>query len=181
MEDKLLTIFVAVMGLLSTVIGFVLGQRLEKHKQTMVIKSNLLLPIEDWLNGAERMNGMLGDTVGAISAGLPIPVIYNFEERRTIQQKMSEGTNKVLGILLSESLLTRQNKKQVNTLSENIGQISQILQRELLPLENEISALGNKGQITDEMRNSVISVNGKLNLLLFASHSLIAKIKTHFA
>ena len=180
MEDKLLTIFVAVMGLLSTVIGFVLGQRLEKHKQTMVIKSNLLLPIEDWLNGAERMNGMLGDTVSAISSGLPIPIIYNFEERRIIHQKMSEGTNKVLGILQSEGLLTRNNKKQINTLSENIGQISQILQRELLPLENAISGLGEKRQIPEELRRGVISVNGKLNVLLFASHSLIAKIKTRY-
>jgi hypothetical protein len=177
MDEK----FIAALGLLASVICFYLGQIFERRKQTMIIKSNLLIPIEDWLNGAERMNGMLSDTVSAISAGLPIPVIYNFEERRTIQQKMSEGTNNVLGILVSKGLYTINNKKQINTLTENIGQISQILQRELLPLEDEVSALGNSGIINEEIRKRIESVNGRLNLLLFASHSLIAKIKTYYA
>ena len=180
MENNLILIFVAIMGLLSSVICFVLGQRFERHKQTMIIKTNLLLPIEEWLNGAERMSSMFGDTVNTIEAGIPIPMIYNFEERRTLYQKMSEGTNKVLGILESEGLLTGKNRKQVEKLSENIGEISHLLQRVILPLENEITRLSTTEKLSADQKTRVVAVSQNIGVLLFASHSIIAKLKTQY-
>jgi len=107
--------FISILGLAGTllagVISFILGQRWERQRQSLLIRAQMLIPIEEWLRGAERMIGILGDTMTSVIAQSPLPVTYDLEERRKATQFMIERTNVVLGILQSNSLRTGQTRK----------------------------------------------------------------------
>lgn len=60
-------------------LGFLLGQYAEKSKQSLEIRSEMLKPIEEWLTGAEKFNGILGDTISTVLNNMPLPTIYNLE------------------------------------------------------------------------------------------------------
>jgi len=142
--SELLIAILGVSGtLLSGIISFVLGQRAERQKQSLVIRSEMLIPIEEWLKGAEKMVGILGDTASAIALNLPTPVNYNLDERRKASTFMSENTNAVLGILDSKSLQTRSTKRLTNELEMVISRLDQAIKFQLLPMESEIISRAN--------------------------------------
>jgi len=142
--SELLIAILGVSGtLLSGIISFVLGQRAERQKQSLVIRSEMLIPIEEWLKGAEKMVGILGDTASAIALNLPTPVNYNLDERRKASTFMSENTNAVLGILDSKSRQTRSTKRLTNELEMVISRLDQAIKFQLLPMESEIISRAN--------------------------------------
>jgi hypothetical protein len=69
----------------------------------------MLKPIEEWLQGTEKLVGILGDTLSSITIDSPVPINYDFDEQRKAVHFMTEKTNIVVGILASESLSRRQN------------------------------------------------------------------------
>ena len=86
------TLLITLLGIIGTVLGsiisFLLGTRREKKKQSLIIRSQLLEPIEEWLQGAEKMIGIFYDTIITLVQGLPYPMTYNPEERRIATQIM---------------------------------------------------------------------------------------------
>jgi hypothetical protein len=41
----------------------------------------MLKPIEEWLQGTEKLVGILGDTLSSITIDSPVPINYDFDER----------------------------------------------------------------------------------------------------
>lgn len=53
-ETSLLSILGIFSPILSSVIGFILGKRYERRKQGLIIRSEMLKPIEEWLGGGRE-------------------------------------------------------------------------------------------------------------------------------
>ena len=112
---------IAILGLactlLGVIVGHVLGQRAERQKQSLIIRAEMLKPIEEWLKGAEKIVGILSDTMASILNDLPLPISYNMDERRRANNFMAEKTNEVFGILTSRELQIGRTKKSAKELT----------------------------------------------------------------
>jgi hypothetical protein len=176
------TLLIAILGIVSTllsiVISFALGQRAEKSKQSLLIRAEMLKPIDEWLKGAEKMVGIFSDTVATIALNMPLPVNYNFNERRNASNFMAEKTNQVLGIVASNTLQTGKTKRLARELGEIIQQIDKLIKFELLPRENDLIERSNNSTLTKGNMLEAGSLKLQLDSLLQKSHSLIAQIKT---
>src|SRR6266542_3328247 len=117
---KMTEIFNIVASIFTALLGFLLGQYAERRKQSLAVRSEMLKPIEDWLSGAEKFNGILGDTLSSVVNNMPLPTIYSLEERRKTSQFMIEKSNIAFGILQSNSLRTWQTRKLSNEWAETI-------------------------------------------------------------
>lgn len=180
MSEFLIT-FLGILGtFLSGIIFFVLGQRAERKKQSLIVRSEMLSPIEEWLKGAEKMVGILGDTVSSIALNLQYPVNYNLDERRKASTFMSENTNKVIGILDSKGLQTRNTKKLSTELEKSIKSLDQAIKFHLLPLENEIVSRANSNTLNEEFMLQALQLKSAIDLDLQKSYKLISKLKTSF-
>ena len=82
MSELLIAILGVAGTLLSGLIFFVLGQGVERQKQSLIIRSEMLIPIEKRLKGAEKMVSILGDTASAIAHNLLKPVNYHLNEEK---------------------------------------------------------------------------------------------------
>ncbi|MDQ3007398.1 MAG: hypothetical protein M3R47_18685, partial [Chloroflexota bacterium] len=72
-----MTDIVTVLGsLLTLIVGFFLGQYAEKRKQSLLVRSEMLKPIEEWLNAIEKFNGIVGDTLTSVVIGNQAPIMY---------------------------------------------------------------------------------------------------------
>ena len=91
----IVAVLTASSALLAAVLSHVLTKRHERQRQVMRIRAEMLKPLEDWLSGAERVIGILGDTLSAVALSQPMPITYNLEERRKVAQFMGEKTNVV--------------------------------------------------------------------------------------
>ena len=178
------TVLVSILGgvflLLASIVSFVLGQRSERQRQSLTIRAEMLKPIEEWLRGAERMVGILGDTVASVSADSPLPVTYSLEERRKATQFMIEKTNIVLGILQSNSLGTRRTKRLAAELSQTIRALDSEIKYVLLPLDDQVISRSVAKTLTQEFLLQVAQVKLKFESEIQQAHSLIAQLKTAF-
>src|SRR5450759_2500483 len=112
MSDSLIITVLSFAGaLLSGTIGHVLGQRAERRRQSLVIRAEMLKPIDEWLKGAEKIVGIFSDTLASIRLNMRQPVSYNFDERRKASNFMAETNNEVFGIIESRSLHIRKTKR----------------------------------------------------------------------
>ena len=182
MSDSLLITILGIAGtLLSVIVSFVLGQRAEKSKQSLVIRAEMLKPIDEWLKGAEKMVGIFSDTMASIALNTPLPVNYDFTERRNASNFMAEKTNQVLGVIESNILQTSRTKLLAKEISETIRQIDNLIKFELLPRENSLIERSNNRTITKGDMLEAGSLKLQLDSLLQKAHSLVAKIKTSLA
>lgn len=179
MSDAIwITIFGAATSLLGIVIGQWLGRRAERHKQSLAIRVEMLKPVEEWLGGAERMIGILNDTMVSVLLGNQTPLLYNMDERRKAYQMMNEKTNIALGILRSTSLQTHSTKKLAEQLSTTIHVLDLTIKTRLLPSENEILDRAHTQTLTPEFMNKLTEEKLKLDRSVQTAYSLIAEIKT---
>jgi hypothetical protein len=176
-EEKALTLLGIVLPVLFGLIGFVFGKRYERQKQALIIRSDMLKPIEEWLAGAERLIGMFYDTLVSINANSQFPKMYSFEERIKANQFISEKTNIMLGILESESLKTRQTQKLVSQLHKTIVKLDGLIKYQLLPLESQVADTPLNSMLSPEFADKVMVLKIELDTLMQSAHSLIAKIK----
>ena len=170
--------FSIIASIFTALLGFLLGQYAERRKQSLAVRSEMLKPIEEWLTGAERFNGILGDTLSSVVNDMPLPAIYSLEERRKISQFMIEKSNIAFGVLQSNSLRTWQTRKLSKELTETIRLIDGIIKTRLLPMDNEILERSNVGMLTPEFMTQVGQVKLGLDSLVQKAHSHISKIKT---
>lgn len=176
------TILERIIGLLTALTGiavsYALGKKSERRAQLFQVRTNQLIPIEEWLQGAERFNGILGDTLGSVSINSTTPLIYSIDDRRRAAIFMGEKTNVVLGIIKSGTFQKGNLKKHSDLLSANIINIDVIIKRDLLPLDNEILEQSNIRGNRNDLTQKAISVKEQLDVLIQDSYSLIATIRT---
>ncbi len=178
MSESLVLAVIGIAGtLLAGIVSFVLGQRAERRKQSLLIRAEMLKPIEEWLKGAERMVGILGDTMSSIVLNMQLPVNYDFAERRKASNYMAEKTNEILGIISSNSLQTWRTKRLAKELSETIRQIDNLIKFQLLPRESEIVGRSNNGTLTEAFMIEAGQLKLYIDSLLQRAYSLIAQIK----
>lgn len=172
------TIIVALIGVATTVFSFIFGRQSEKQKQSLTIRAQMLIPIEEWLKGAEKMNGILANTISTIAHDFAAPVMYDMDQRKSASSFMSENTNVVMGILSSKSLQTFRTKKLASELEKTIQQIDHIIKFQLLPTEYEIVERANNGKLTQEFMMNAGYIKLNNDKLMQRAYSLVAKIKT---
>ena len=176
-ESTLLTLFGIVGSILTSLIGFVLGKGYERQKQALIIRSEMLKPIEEWLSGAEKMIGIFSDTLVSVTMDSPLPMTYNLDERRKAAQFMSEKTNIVLGILNSKSLQTWQTRKLAQQLNMTIVTLDNVIKYQMLPLDFQILDNSTNGTLSPDFVTIVVGLKIQLDTLMQSAHSLTAKIK----
>jgi hypothetical protein len=178
-------VLIAIMGLIGALlthtIVFVLGQRSERKKQSLLVRSQMLNPIEDWLAGAEKLIGILSDTLVSVQSGSPLPMSYDFEERRKANQYMSENTNRVIGIIESKQLRTRGTKRLADQLAEVIRAIDSLVKYRLLPQESEILDRAQSGSLPESFLSQVMTTKLTFDNRVQEAHSLLSKIRAALA
>jgi len=176
------TVALAIMAiagtLLGAVIGHVLGQRAERQKQSLAIRSEMLRPIEEYLKGAEKMVGILGDTMASVTLNVPVPVNYSFDERRKASNFMAEKTNEVLGIVASDSLKTGKTKQLAQELSAALKALDSLIKFQLMTRESELVDRSNKRTLDQNFLLECGTVKLQGDALLQKSYALIAQIRT---
>ena len=180
-ETIVVTIFGFISTVLSGVIFFVLGKRYERHQQTLLIRAEMLKPVEEWLEGVEKMNGIFGDTLSSIVLNSPFPITYNYDERRKAAQFMSEKTNRVLGILQSKSLQTSKTIGLAKQLSETINDLNNLLIFKLLPKDNEILDRGYGRDLSPDFVAQITALKQEIDSEVKNAYSLVAQMKTSLA
>ena len=179
MSETFLISLIGIAGtVLSSSVSYFLGTRREKKKQSLIIKSKMLEPIENWLVGAEKMIGIFYDTIVTLSQGLPLPMTYNLEERRIATKFMIENTNKTLGVLDSKELQTRNTKVLSVQLSNILKDLDNRVKYELLPEDNKLVEFTNRQQLNEEFIKEALNLRQQLDRNIQAAYSIIAKIKT---
>ena len=179
MFESVLTTILSIAGvLLSGTISFVLGQRAERNKQSLLIRAEMLAPINEWLKGAEKMVGILADTMSSVALNAPLPVHYNFDERLKASNFMSEKTNEVMGIISSGSLKTRKTRRLEKDLKQVIMELDQLIKFELLPRESEIVGRYKAGSLSEKYMLETGKVKLHIDSLLQQAYSLVARIKS---
>ena len=163
---------------MSGTISFVLGQGAERKRQSLITRSEMLAPIDEWLKGAEKMVGILSDTLSSIVLNAPQPVHYDFDERRKASNFMSEKTNEVMGIIASGSLKTRKTRQLAKELSQVILTLDKLIKFELLPRESEIIGRSNAGVLTEKFLIETGEKKLQIDSLLQKAYSLLSQIKT---
>jgi len=143
-----------------------------------MIRNELLKPLEEWLDGAEKIIQMVADTMTTISQNSPLPLSYSMEERRKAGQFISEKTNRMFGILQSNSLRTFGTAKHVAKLTNRINSLDQMKKYQLLPLDNNILDAAADGKLTQETIVTTLALYQQLQTQMQEAHSLLAKIKT---
>ena len=177
--DPSLTAVLGVAGsLLSGLVMFVVGQRWERKKQTLLIRAQMLDPIRNWLRGVEKLNGILGDTLVSVSTGSPGPMTYDFEERRKSAQFMIENTNEVLGILQSKSIETGRTRASSQQLVALIRDLDHQVKYELLPLNGEILDRSAAERLTQEFVLKIGNLKMDIDSKVQKAYELIAIVKT---
>ncbi len=164
--------------LLAVIVSYALGQRAERKKQSLFIRSEMLRPIEEWLKGAEKLVRILGERVNAVVLDPAASSGGDAEERRAAANFMSENTNIVIGILDSKSLQTTRTRKLAAELEISILTIEQAVKYQLLPIESEI--VGKSG-LSQETLRQVGELKLKMENELQNAYKLIANIKTSLA
>jgi hypothetical protein len=173
---------IALIGIAGTIfaglIGIFGGRWIEKRKQSLIIRIQLLEPIIEWLKGAEKLVGMFSDTLSSIAFKSVSPINYNFDERRTTANFMTEKTNEIFGILISNSLQIRVTKPLANELNSTIRSLDRLIKIRMLPLDSEILATGT---LTSDIMKKAGELKLEIDDELQKAYSLIAQIKTAFS
>ena len=179
MSDAVIISILGIAGaLLSGTIGHVLGQRAERRKQSLIIRAEMLNPIDEWLKGAEKIVGMFSDTLASIGVNSRLPINYDLEERRKASNFMAEKTNEVFGIIASKSLQIGRTKRLSQELNGTISFIDTIIKYQLLPTESEIVERSNNGSLTQAFILDAINLKPQADRFLQRAYSLVAKIRT---
>jgi len=179
MSESIIIAILSIVGaLLSGTIGHILGQRAERQKQSLIIRAEMLKPIDEWLKGVERMVGIFSDTLASITLNSRQPISYNFDERRKASNFMAEKTNEIFGIIASRSLQIRKTKRLAKELSDVIRSLDRLIKFELLPRESDIVDRSNNGTLTIDIMLDAGRIKLQIDALLQGAHSLVAQIKT---
>ena len=169
--------FYALVSIAGIILSYYLGIRREKIRQSLIVRSQMLDPIDKWLSSAEEQVSMLSDTIVAINQGLSGPTMYNMEERLQAAKSMSQQTNRLYGILKSDSLKTKQTAKNSDVLNSVIKYIDDTIKYQILPLGSQIISASNSNLPIDEHINKGLTIKIDIDEKLQRAYELIARIR----
>ncbi len=175
MNEPLLGILGVVSTILAAVIGFVLGRRRERARQSA--RGAMFAQIREWLRGVETLVSVLVDTLSSPAPGTAAPVTHDLDERRKSAQLMVARTNEVIGILDSGNLVTRRTRAKVADLRGLIVELDSQVKYRLLPLHHDILDRASKGQLSKAFVSEVGQVNHVVDKKVQAAYSDMAIIR----
>ena len=179
-ETLILRILEIVGALITGIIIFTLGQHAERKKQSLLIRADMLKPLNEWLKGAEKIIGIFSDTISTVIHDLPSPINYDFVERKRAFNYMAEKTNEVLGIISSNCLQTTKSKKFAEELSDVIITLDRVIKNDVLQKESEIVFRSTNGTLSNSYLHEAGHLKLQVDSLLQKAYSLEAQIKTIF-
>jgi hypothetical protein len=129
-------------ALSSLLLGHLSGAFLERRKQALINRRDILKPVEEWLDIANRLVHIVGDDMVALSQGLPLPIGYSMQDRVAAGRRIAELTPKALANLNSRALHTFGTRMLSTRLSADINQLNRFLQSTLLPVDDRLVQQG---------------------------------------
>lgn len=177
-DTTLIAILSSIGALLTLTIVFVLGQRSERKKQSLLVRSKMLEPIDQWLDGAEKLSGIFSDTLVSVNFGSRLPISYDFDQRRDASQYMAENTNRLIGIINSKRLKTCGTKRLAVQLEQVIRAIDSLVKYRMLPQESEILEKAQAGPLSESFVAELMITKTRFDKSVQDAHSLLAKMRT---
>ncbi len=174
-------VWVAILATAVSLFSFIAGKIYEQRHQSLAIKAKMLIPIEEWIEGIEKIVLVLADTVAVSTTGNLLLLTYGIDDRQQIARLITEKTNRVLGIIKSNSLRTWQTRNLLEQLSSRILALDSQIKYVLLPLDLQIFNSIPEGSVTKESIIDALALKDHLDTQIQEVHSLIAKIKTAYA
>ncbi len=172
-----------VQWVITTVIGvltFFGGRVFEKHKLAQQNRLKLLEPIEQWVEQASRLIGIVGDELSAVSRGLPLPVMYGIEDRRQTAKTLGESKEKVLGILDSKALRTYGTRKLSSRLADLVLRLDVLIEREYLQAYYRLFDTLDKHQDAQPHMVALLAITSVANSMIQDVHACLAQLKTRY-
>lgn len=179
MRPELLNLLIAAIGVLGSLTTFFLGRHLERRRQSLLVRAEMLDSVKEWVGGVERIMQMIADSMAAVEQGLLFPATYNPSERRQAAQFMGEKSREVIGILESGSLRTPRTKKLADQLRRETTLVNIALNK-LMELETAILQLQPSELWKNENTLVAVELMNTLDSQVSNIHALIAKMKTSF-
>lgn len=168
---------------ITTIIGvltFLGGRAFEKHKLAQQNRLKLLEPVEQWVEQASRLVGIVGDELSAVSQGLPLPVMYGLEDRRQTAKTLGESKDKVLGILKSKALQTFGTSRNSARLADLVLRLDVLIEREYLQAYYRLFDALEKRQDAQPHMLAVLAITSVVNSIIQDIHACLAQLKTKY-
>lgn len=165
---------------ITTIVGlltFLAGRIFERHKLAQANRLKLLEPVEEWVSGASRIIGIIGDDISAIAAGLHSPVGYSPRERVETGKTLAESKEKVLGILRSKALTTWGTRKFSTRLSTLVYQLSIVIEREYMPAHTRLlDKMNQKEELSADIM-ALLAATAAINGIIQEIHMCLSQLK----
>ena len=163
-----------------SILTFLGGRSFERRRIAQQNRLKLLEPVEDWVEHASRLIGIVGDELSAITQGLPFPVAYGPEDRAKTAKRLGENKEKVLGILKSEALHTRGTRPISSRLADLVVRLDLLIEREYLQAYYRLFESLEKRVDPGQHMAAVLIVTSAANALIQEIHSCLAELKTRY-
>jgi hypothetical protein len=124
-----------VTGLIGLALGHFSGVLLERRKQSLVNRRELVEPVQQWLDTATSLVGIVADDVVTIAEGQPVPVGYTLDDRTRVGRHLNEMTPRVKALMDSRALHTLGTRRLSGQLAQSVNMLSDHLEKTLLPLD----------------------------------------------
>jgi len=170
-------------GVITTIVGiltFLAGRFFEQRKLAQANRLKLLEPVEEWVQGASRIIGIVGDDISAIAVGLPSPIGYSPRDRIEAGKALAESKAKVLGILRSHALTTWGTRKFSVRLSTLVNQLSLAIEREYMPAHSRLLDKMNRKEDLSVDMMALVATASAINVIIQEIHMCLSQLKIRF-
>lgn len=162
------------------ILTFFAGRSFERYKLAQANRIKLLEPIEDWVERASRLVGIVGDDVSAVASGLLAPTTYSARDRLETGKSLGENKDKVFGILKSKALTTRGTRVVSARLSDLIIQLSMLIEQEYLQADLRLLDKMNLKQDPTAEIMTILTATSTINMLVQEIHACLSQLKVRF-
>jgi hypothetical protein len=164
-------------GLAILIVGHLSGAYFERRKQALTNRRDILKPVEEWLDLANRISHIVGDDVAALSQGLPLPVGYTMQDRVQTGRRIAELTPKVLANLRSKALQTFGTRRLSRSLSANIDVLNRYIHSTLLPTDDRLVQQGPYSPTIKASVDAALPVFAQAGAIVEKAYESLAKLK----
>ena len=162
------------------ILTFFAGRAFERYKLAQANRIKLLEPIEEWVDLASRLVGIVGDDILAVSSGFLSPTTYSAQDRLETARSLGENKDKVFGILKSTALTTRGTRQLATRLSDLIGQLSESIEQKYLRADLHLLDKMNLKQDPSADIMTLLSATSVINTQIQEIHACLSQLKVRF-
>ena len=163
-----------------SILTFLGGRKYERQRLAQANRLELLAPVEEWIDQISKLIGIVGSGMTAINEGIPFSLQYGPKEMGETAKALGEKKEKVMGILQSTALTTKETRQLTSSLSKTVADLSLLIERDFLQAYYAVlDKVGKGGDITAEMM-SVLGLSARANSLVREIHSILAELKTKY-